>query len=118
MIACGSSLRGLSEVTIDDVGELGRDAAHQRPLAAVAVAAGADDADDAAARQPARGMQHVLERVRLVRVVDDHRERLPLLDGLEAPGHAADRLEAARDRVVVDAEQRAPQRARRARSRR
>ena len=39
-----------------------------------------------------------------MRVVDDHRERLPLLDRLEAPGHAADRLDAPLDRFVVDAE--------------
>ena len=89
-----------------DVGELGREPPHQRPLAAVAVAAGADDADHAAARcELARGAQDVLERARLVGVVDDHRERLPLVDRLEAPGHAAHRLEPARDRVVVDAEQ-------------
>ena len=59
-----------------------------------------------------------LERDRLVRVVDDHRERLPLVDRLESSGHAAHRLEPARDRLVVDAEQPRRARARRARSRR
>ena len=105
MIACGSSLRGLSEVTIATSASSEAMPAHQRTLAAVAVAARADDADDAPARELARGTQHVLERVGLVRVVDDHRERLPLLHGLEPARHAAHRLEPARDRRVVDPEQ-------------
>ncbi len=45
MIRSGSSERGLSEVTITCVGQARRDRAHQRPLAAVAVAAGAEHAD-------------------------------------------------------------------------
>ena len=71
MIACGSSLRGLSDVTIDEIGELGCDPAHQRPLAAVAVAAAAEDADHPAGAELSRGAEHVLERAGLVRVVDD-----------------------------------------------
>ena len=51
MIACGSSLRGLSEVTIATSASSDGDPAHQRPLAAVAVAAAAEDADHAAARR-------------------------------------------------------------------
>ena len=47
MMRCGSSPRGLSEVTITSVGEARRDAAHQRALAAVALAAAAEDADEA-----------------------------------------------------------------------
>ena len=39
-----------------------------------------------------------------MRVVDDHVERLSLLDRLEAPGDALDRLDTALDRVVVDPE--------------
>ncbi len=47
MIASGCSERGLSEVTIGQVGELGAGAAHQRALVAVAVAAAAEDARSA-----------------------------------------------------------------------
>ena len=65
------------------VGELGDDAAHQRPLAAVAVAAGAEDDDEPPVAEAARGADHVLERVGRVRVVDDHGERLPVVDRLE-----------------------------------
>ena len=56
------------------VGELGDDAAHQRPLRPVAVAARAEDDDEPSLAQLARPRaQHVLERVRRVRVVDDAR---------------------------------------------
>ena len=47
MIASGSSLRGLSEVTMTTSARSTRDLAHQRPLAAVAVAARAEDDDHA-----------------------------------------------------------------------
>ena len=82
-----------------DVGEVARDPAHHRPLLAVAVAAAAEDADDAPGVELARGREHVLERVGRVRVVDDDRERLPLVDGLEATGDAVERLEPAGDRA-------------------
>ena len=48
MIACGSSLRGIVRGDDREVGELGRDPSHQRPLAAVPVAAAAKDGDHAA----------------------------------------------------------------------
>ena len=57
-------------------------------LRAVAVAAGAEHDVHAAVGQLARGAQHVLERVGRVRVVDEHGERLALVDRLEAAGHA------------------------------
>ena len=105
MIAAGSSLRGLSEVTI---ARSARSAAI-RPIsgrfAAVAVAAAAEDAEHAAGRQVARGAQHVLERAGLVRVVDDDGERLALVDGLEAAGDALDAGHALGDRLVGDVEQ-------------
>ena len=58
MIACGSSERGLSEVTIVQSLSSHGDAAHQRALGAVAVAAAAEHGDHAArlaaaARSPA-----------------------------------------------------------------
>ena len=106
MIACGILAARVVGRDDHDVGELGGDASHLRALLAVAVAAAAEDADARVRRRElARGAQQRLERDRLVRVVDDHRERLPLVDRLESPRHAAHRLEPARDRVVVDPEQ-------------
>ena len=43
MIAAGSSERGLSEVTIDPIGEPRGDLPHQRALAAVAIPTAAED---------------------------------------------------------------------------
>ena len=89
MIATGSSERGLSEVTTARSASSAADRAHQRPLLAVAVAAAAEDAD----QPPVRGGElagrdeHVLERVRGVRVVDQDRERLALVDRLEPARH-------------------------------
>ena len=100
MIASGSSLRGLSEVTTTTSARSTRDPAHQRPLAAVAVAARAEDDDHAApprARAPAASA--VVERLRRVRVVDEDGERLSLVDRLEASRHAADGGDAGRDLV-------------------
>ena len=89
-----------------DIGEPRGDLAHQRALAAVAVAAGAEDAEDAPAAvdQLARGAQDVLERVGGVGVVDEHREVLTLLDGLEAPRHPHAARERGEERVEVAAE--------------
>ncbi len=87
-----------------DVGQLARRGAHQRSLAAVAVAAGAEDADHAPVAERARRAQHVGQRVRRVGVVDDEREVLALVDRLEAARHARRRAQAGGDRVVADAE--------------
>ena len=46
-MAAGSSLRGLSSVTMTDVGVARGDLAHQRPLSLVAIAAAAEDDDEA-----------------------------------------------------------------------
>ena len=88
-----------------EVGELRGDPAHQRPLATIAVAAAAEDADQPVLREVASRAQDVLERVGRVGVVDEDGERLALVDGLEAPGDAAELPHAARDRVVLDPEQ-------------
>ena len=106
MIASGSSLRGLSEVTIATSASARRDLAHDGTLLAVAVAATAEDAEDAAVGEVARLLEDALERRRLVRVVDDDRERLALVDELEPPRHAVDGLDAFANRVLAD-----PQRA-------
>ena len=100
MIASGSSLRGLSEVTSTRSASRRGGVAHQRALAAVAVAAGAEHHVQAAARDLARRAQHVLERVGRVRVVHEHAEVLALVHRLEAAGHAAEALE----RDLLDAQ--------------
>src|SRR5262249_29860153 len=69
---------------------------------AVAVAAGAEDDRDPSSAELTGRPQHLLECIRLVRIVDDHRERLALVHGLEAARNAADGFESALDRVVVD----------------
>ena len=85
---------------VDAVGAgLGR-GAHQGPLRPVAIAAGPEHADHAAARGGARAAQHRLDAGRGVRVVDDHGERLVGIDGLEAAGRRRDGRGARDDRVV------------------
>ena len=65
-----------------DVCELCGDSPHHRPLVAVAVAAAAEHADDTPGSEVSCFLEDALQRRRLVRVVDDHRERLTLLDEL------------------------------------
>ena len=67
-----------------DVGEPRGDLAHQRALAAIAVPAGAEHDDHPPGGELASRGQHLLQRIRLVRVVDDDGERLPGVDRLEA----------------------------------
>ena len=77
-IAAGSSLRGLSLVTITRSARRDGDASHLRALARVAVAAATEHADELAAcghRRAQRG-QHLLQRVRRMRVVDDDQRLL------------------------------------------
>ena len=85
-----------------EVGQARGDLAHQRALVAVAVAAAAEHADAAAARRSssARRAEDVLQRVGRVGVVDEHGERLALLDRLEAPGAPAPRRRERRGGVV------------------
>ena len=85
MIASGSSERGLSEVTTARsessaptrpiCGRLSRSRSPPAPKTEISLPCG----------QPPRRAQHVLQRVRGVGVVDEHRERLALVDRLEAP---------------------------------
>ena len=80
-------------------------AAHQRPLAAVAVAAAPEHADQPAVGDLPRRSQHVLERVRRVRVVHQHRERLAGVHRLEPAGHAVHRGDAEAHGVVGQLQQ-------------
>ena len=89
----------------DVVGPLHGDGAHHGPLAAVAVASGAEHADHPAVAELAGRLEHDVERVGRVRVVDDDRERLALVDRLEPAGHAGHRPHALGQVVVVDVEQ-------------
>ncbi len=69
------------------VGEVGGDRAHERPLAAVAVAAAAEHAQQPAGGHRPHGAQDARQRIGCVRVVDEHGERLPAADGFEPAGH-------------------------------
>src|ERR1019366_589467 len=79
------------------------DLAHQRPLTAIAVAAAAEYDVEPPVGQAASGPEHVLQRIRRMRVVDQHREPLTLVDGLKASRDLAcgrDRLERRFDRYL------------------
>ena len=69
-MAAGSSLRGLSSVTMARSASRARGRAHQRTLAAVAVAAGAEHHVQPARRVRAQRGQQPLQRVRRVGVID------------------------------------------------
>ncbi len=88
-IAAGSSVRGLSSVTTSTSASARRDLAHHRPLAAVAVPAGADD-DDQPSRRDAGAAPRARPRPR--RACGRSRRRasegLPAVDPLEPAGHA------------------------------
>src|SRR5262249_30086784 len=88
------------------IGEARRDLTHDRPLAAIAIAAAAaaEDAAEPAAGQLACGRQHALERVGRMRVVDDDQERLASAHLLETPGHGADGAERPGDRRRLETE--------------
>ncbi len=73
----------------DEVASLARGVAHLGALGAVAIAAAAEERDDAAAGfrgQLARESDEVAQRVVGVRVVDDHGKGLARIDGLKAAG--------------------------------
>ena len=65
------------------IGILGRDRAHDRTLAGVAVAAGAEDDDELAFRVRPQRLQRLRQRVRLVRVVDEDRRAVVFADPLQ-----------------------------------
>ncbi len=88
MMASGSSVRGLSEVTNTRSARRAPMAPMSGPLAAVAVAAATEHDQHAPAGEVARRQQRVLQRVGRVRVVHDHGERLPGAHRLEPARHA------------------------------
>ena len=72
-IVAASSVRGLSSVTITRSASSRRDRAHHRALALVAIAAAAEHDDKLALRIGPQRRQRLLERIRLVRIVDEDR---------------------------------------------
>ena len=103
MIASGSSLRGLSEVTITRSAR--RRAAS--PISGRLARSRSPPAPNTATSRPAgelaRRAQHVLERVGGVGVVHEHAEVLALVHRLEAAGHALEPGQRRGDRVERDA---------------
>ena len=67
----------------DAVGLGGGDGAHQGPLAAVAVAAGAEHHDEPAAGVGPQRLERLGERIGLVRIVDEDRRAAVLADQFE-----------------------------------
>src|SRR6185503_19526728 len=67
----------------DAVGLLCRDRAHQRTLAFIAVATGAEHHDEMTLHVRPQRLDGLLQRIRLVRVVDKHRRAIPLANQIE-----------------------------------
>jgi hypothetical protein len=86
----------LSLVRITASARAAGDFAHQRPLARIAVAAAAEDADQAPAASGggvAQRRERLVQRIRRVGVVD-HRQRLPVpAEGLHAAGRRSQSLQ-------------------------
>ena len=105
MIACGSSLRGLSEVTIGT----SLPASAARPISGRLARSRSPPQPKTQITRPsvssARGEERAGQRVGRVRIVDDDQERLTLVDWLEPAGDPADARHAACDRLVREAEQ-------------
>ena len=104
MIASGSSVRGLSDVTI----ATSASSEAMRPMSGRFSRSRSPPQPNTQRTRPrassASCEQHTLQRGGLVRVVDDHGERLSLLDELEAPRNAADGARCPRGSILVDAE--------------
>ena len=88
-----------------DVRELGRDASHERTFAAVAVATGPEHHEHPPLGEVPRRAERRLEGVRRVGIVDEHGERLAVVDAFEAAGHGVDARDALHDRVLVEIEE-------------
>lgn len=67
----------------DMIGILDRDRPHQRPLAGVAIAAGAEDDDELASGVGPQRLQRLRQRVRLVGVIDEDRRAVMFADALQ-----------------------------------
>ena len=78
-------------------------AAHQRPLLAIALAAGAEHANQPPGGHLPQRLQHAGQRVGRVGEIDKHAERLAALDPFQPARHVADRFQPANDRGQFDA---------------
>src|SRR5438445_340842 len=88
-----------------DACEPGDHPARQRPLHSTAVTARSEVTDPSpAATELARGLERGLERSGRVRVVDQHSERLTLVDSLEPARDPVDGLDALLDLRLTDPE--------------
>ena len=67
------------------VGLVGGDPSHDRPLAAIAVAAAAEHADEPARGEGTQGIEHMRKRVGLVGVVDDAERAVDFADRSSRP---------------------------------
>ena len=85
------------------VGLLGRDRAHHRPLAGVAVAAGAEHHDQPPRRVGPQRLERLRQRVGLVGVVDEDRRAVALADQFEPALGALERLERGEHRAGIAA---------------
>ena len=90
-----------------DVRHVGGYLPHERALAAIAISSGAEDDDDPAVAEVARGSEDGRERVRRVCVVHHDRERLPFVDRLETPCDSFDARDSLHDRFLVEVQQNA-----------
>ena len=86
----------------EHVGQARADLPHQRPLARVAVAPGADDQHQPTLGERSQRRQRRLDGVGLVRVVDDRQEVLAGVDLLEPARHPAAAGDAVRDQSGVE----------------
>ena len=106
MIASGSSERGIVGGDDHAVRQSRRDLPHQRPLAAVTIAAAAEHDMQRPSSAPRR-REDVFERVGRVRVVDENGERLSFVDGLEASGNLSGGVDRRQREIIGNAERRA-----------
>ena len=90
-IAAGSSLRGIVARDEHQVGERRGDAPHPRPLACVAIAAAAEDADQCGRARSAAAAAAPSRARRGVRVVDDDERRVVAAHRCVRPGGARPR---------------------------
>ena len=72
--------------------------AHRRAFLAVALAAGAEHANQPARRHLAESSQHAGQSVGRMGEIDEHAERLPAFDAFQPARHVADRFQPAHDR--------------------
>ena len=102
-MAAASSLRGLSSVTMATSAARGDDVAHQRALATIAIAAAPEDDNQAFFCQRPQSREHFLQRVGLMRVIDENRRAITLTDEFEPPRRALERFERRKDlpRVIA-----------------